>query len=201
MWILGTRQIYVLKQRYDRMYRDSVSMLQESKRYERLSLACKIGIVGLGLVTSYVSAISGVSAELKNFVSTSFSLASALISGYSTAVNHSKKAALLYEGYTAYQDFCTDLYSTFLYFESSRSFDELMDVTDKLIKRYEGTLEKSVNQNQDNCILHIKQVDSMIIDRLRKYPDHEKLLRWWSSMQQRSTKVESSDSSTQTDQV
>ena len=163
---LTDKRIHVLQGRYNRLYKDSIYMLIQSKTREKISMGCKIAITALGLVTSYVAAISGVDQVTKTYVTTSFSLASALISGWQSLVNFSSLSAKLYAGYVDYQNLCSELETCFLYFESRRPYDELISAIDKAVNKFEGTFNKPHDESIEAYSCKLFEVDKIIKTKL-----------------------------------
>lgn len=175
---LTDKRVHILQGRYNRLYRDSMAMLMQSKQKYHWDIGAKLGICALGLVTSYVAAVSGIDETTKTYATTTFSLASALIAGWQSVVNSAEKSARLYGGYTVYQELCTELEGAFLYFEAKRPYDEIMESITKAMNKYEGSFSKPVELALTDLEMKIREIDTMIQTKLFERNDGH-YPSWW----------------------
>jgi hypothetical protein len=175
---LTDKRVHILQGRYNRLYRDSMAMLLQSKKKYHWDIGAKLGICVLGLVTSYVAAVSGIDETTKTYATTTFSLVSALLAGWQSVVNSAEKSAKLYGGYVVYQELCTELESAFLYFEAKRPYDEIMESITKAMNKYEGSFSKPAELALTDLDMKIREIDNMIQTKLFERNDGH-LPAWW----------------------
>jgi hypothetical protein len=87
------REVYLLLKRFKRLHSDAGRLLSQSQYSSRISMTIKMIIVIFGLVTSYVSAISGIEEVSKTYITTIFGLGSAILSGLTSIKNFTKDSA------------------------------------------------------------------------------------------------------------
>lgn len=199
-FVLSDKHIHTLLGRYEQMYEDSIYMLHQSKQNERISLGCKLTICAFGLVTSYVSAISGVSEAAKVYTTATLGLCSALTSGWQSIFNASTIASKLYSGYVAYQDLCSELEMCFLTFESPRTYEEIVDTIQKVTSKYDGTFTKHVHESVQDYQKKVHDIKKKIEEKVRENNDGS-LPAWWPVVETVAVEEEAEDDVEQTQEA
>jgi hypothetical protein len=170
------REIYLLFKRFKRLHRDAGRLLNQSHQTSRISLIIKLSIVVLGLVTSYVSAISGIEETRKTYITTIFSLGSALLSGLTSVKNFSRDSSKYYSGYMDYLELATKIEPIFYNFEGDVPYKNLVADIDKVITKYEGMINKTKQQLLTHAEKRPKVFENLIYDKIKannggKFPE------------------------------
>lgn len=174
------RQIYLLSKRFKRLHLDAGKLLEQSQRNARVSITIKILIIILGLSTSYISAISDFESTAKTYITTIFSLGSALLSGLTSVKNFSKESEKLYSGYKEYIEKATSIEPLFYDFKGKDEYQDIISSIDKLISKYEGFIKKSEEEHQVHSTRRSMVIENLLIEKFKENNDG-KIPDWLSS--------------------
>lgn len=177
-------QIYMLNKRFKRLHSDAAKLLHQSQQNSRVSMAIKILIIFLGLTTSYISAFSGVDDNSKTYITTMFSLSSALLSGLTSIKNFSKDSARFYEGYIAYLEKATSIEPIFYTFSGNIPFEELITGIDKIITKYEGVINKTHDEHVIHGTRRYKKIENLVFEKIKNLNNGE-LPSWLKVLEQK----------------
>jgi len=161
------REILLIFNRFKRLHLDAGRMLIQSQKNSRISLGIKITIIMLGLSTSYVSAVSGIQDDIKTYITTIFSLGSAVLSGLTSIKNFSKDSTNLYTGYSDYIQLATEIEPIFYHFEGSIPYKELIKDIDKMIAKNEGMIEKTKKAIGFASMMKPKYFEKLIFQKIK----------------------------------
>jgi hypothetical protein len=162
-----SKQVFILLKRFKRLHEDAGRLLSQSQNSNRVSMTIKMIIIIFGLVTSYVSAISGIEDVSKTYITTIFGLGSAILSGLTSIKNFSKDSSKFYSGYTDYVEMCSIIEPIFHSFESEQSYGQLVNNIDKLISKYEGCIHKDKNVANIHSTRRPKVFENLVYDKIK----------------------------------
>jgi hypothetical protein len=130
-------QIGYLKELQSTLEFDAKDILRQAKTQNYRSIGCQIMMITLGLVTSYISAVSDIDSTTKTYLTASFALGNAFVSGMYSLLKFSKHSAQLFGSYQQLREKDNKVNSAIINGYSNLNFEALVEQINKTITQNE----------------------------------------------------------------
>lgn len=166
----NSQEIKQIKERYKQLLIGSKLFLSTSKKYNSIDQFSKILIFLLGLITSFISAISGIDDTSKVYITSSFTLLSSIIAGIVTIKKYGQESGKYYAAYGEYKELSGMLNNILTSFKSEHKYSQLNNMITQKEKKFEQMLPRNKKQEEyENKLL--EELDIIIDSELSKRED------------------------------
>lgn len=146
---------------YTKLSINSAKLLDVARSCKKKDSILQYVVVVLGLAASFVSAIPGIDNTLKAYITSSFTLMTAIIGGIMSKKQYGQKAGQYYSAYQEYKDILTTIDNIMVTFKSDRKYEIFNYHISKVESKYEILLPTNV-VNEDiitnDCRTRFNQV-------------------------------------------
>lgn len=130
-------EFYMLRSTYERLSINSARLLETAKTCKTRESTFQYLIVLLGLSSSFISALPGINETVRAYITSAFTLTSAIIGGFMSKKRYGQKAGKYYSAYQEYKDLLTAIDNIMVSLKSDRSYESFNYFISKIESKYE----------------------------------------------------------------
>lgn len=167
---------------YKKISINSAKLLEVAKSCKKKDSILQYIVVVLGLAASFVSAIPGIENTLKSYITSSFTLITAIVGGMMSKKKYGQKAGLYYSAYQEYKDILTTIDNIMVTFKSDRKYEIFNYHISKIESKYEILLPTKFVDDQEienDCREKFNQVhgrlDKIENDKKKKQEEEKEI--------------------------
>jgi hypothetical protein len=142
-------ELSIMLAKYQSFSKHSYTFLSIAKDYEWYNSSLQILIIILGLVTSFVSAISGINDQVRVYITSSFALLSSILAGVMRIKNYGEKFGTYNLAYKDYKDITTQLRTLLTTLKSEQTYEELNVLLTKKESQHEILIPRELLMNDN----------------------------------------------------
>lgn len=160
----------MLRTTYERLSVNSARLLETAKTCKHKESVLQYLIVLLGLSSSFVSALPGINETARAYVTSAFTLLTALIGGWMSKKEYGRKSGKFYSAYQEYKDLLTLIDNIMVTLKSDRDYESFNYLVSKVESKYEIFLPIDVideKKIKDECAYKFTNLN-------RRFADMEK---------------------------
>lgn len=127
----------MIRPTYYRLSVNSARLLEIAKQCKAKESGMHYLVVILSLTSSFISALPGINDTVRTYITSIFTLCSALLSGWMTKKGYGQKAGKYYSAYQEYKDLLTILDNVMVSLKSDRDYESFNYLISKVEGKYE----------------------------------------------------------------
>lgn len=127
----------MLQATYEKLSVNSARLLETSQRCNHKENVMQYLVVILGLTSSFVAALPGINETVRAYITSSFTLLTAILTGWMTKKEYGKKSGKYYSAYQEYKDLITNIDNIMVTLKSDRDYESFNFLISKIESKYE----------------------------------------------------------------
>ena len=170
-WSLN--EFIMIKSTYERLSINSARLLENAKSCKLKESIMQYLIVILGLSSSFVSALPGINDVIRTYITSSFTLLTAIIGGWMSKKTYGQKSGKYYSAYQEYKDVIASIDNILVSLKCDRTYETFNYHISKIESKYEIFLPIdiiNVAKITTECRLKFKTVEDRFLQL-----EHDKL--------------------------
>jgi hypothetical protein len=165
----------MLRSTYKRLSINSARLLETAKSCKNKESVMQYIIVMLGLASSFLSALPGINETVRAYMTSIFTMLTALLGGWMSKKAYGQKAGKYYSAYQEYKDLLTIIDNIMVTLKSDRDYESFNYLISKIESKYEIFLPINVIDEEkiDKDCMHKfellgKRLEDMKTQKLRE---------------------------------
>lgn len=167
----SVREFEMMRPTYYRLSLNSARLLEIAKQCKAKESTMHYMVVILSLTSSFVAALQGINETVRAYITSAFTLISALLSGWMSKKGYGQRAGKYYSAYQEYKDLLTILDNVMVSLKSDRDYESFNYLISKVEGKYEIILPIDiidVERIERNCTEKFHVVERRVADAERE---------------------------------
>lgn len=127
----------MLESTYEKLSLNCARLLETSKRSNYKENVMQYLVVILGLTSSFVAALPGINETVRAYITSSFTLLTAILTGWMSKKAYGQKGGKYYSAYQEYKDLLTNIDNIMVTLKSDRDYESFNFLISKIEAKYE----------------------------------------------------------------